>query len=112
MRFASVANMRRAKLERLMKEPFFGLELELHRLDCISCHGKMEGFDFLLRAFLQMAPPEPARLVSGRDLMERGFTPGAALGEVLDNIRSLQLSGAISNREQALKYAEKSLKKG
>ena len=104
MRFAHVTSMRQAKLERLMKEPFFGLELELHRLDCISCHGKMAGFDFLLGQYVRMAPPEPEKLLSGRDLLERGIKPGAGMGRILKDIRRLQLSGEISSREQALKY--------
>ena len=104
MRFAHVTAMRQAKLERLMKEPFFGLELELHRLDCISCHGKMEGFDFLLGQYVRMAPPEPEKFLSGRDLLERGITPGVRMGRILRDIRKMQLSGKISSREQALDY--------
>ena len=104
MRFAHVTAMRQSKLERLMKEPSFGLELELHRLDCISCHGKMAGFDFLLGEYVRMAPPEPEKLLSGRDLLERGIQPGVRMGRILKDIRRLQLSGEINSREQALKY--------
>ena len=106
MRFAHVADMRQAKLERLMKEPFFGLELELHRLDCISCHGKLAGFNFLLEKFLQMAPEEPEKLVSGRDLAARGVPPGVLFGGILKKIRKAQLAGQFSTREQALNYMD------
>lgn len=112
MRFASVRQMRHAKVEQLMKEPFFGLELELHRLDCISCHGKMECFDFLLGEFVRMAPPEPERLVSGKDLLERGLKPGASMGRILKEIRGAQLNGAITTRSEALAYIDKVIRKG
>ena len=112
MRFASVQQMRPAKVTRLMKEPFFGLELELHRLDCISCHGKMACFDFLLGQYVQMAPPEPERLVSGKDLLERGLKPGALLGRILNDVRGAQLNGAITSRSSALAYIDKVIRKG
>ena len=51
-----------------------------------------------------MAPPEPEKLLSGRDLLERGITPGVRMGRILKDIRKMQLSGKISSREQALDY--------
>ena len=107
MRFAHVTDMRQAKLEKLMRSVSFPLELELHRLDCISCHGKMEGFDHLLGKYLLLAPPEPEKLVSGRDLKERGIGSGVLCGTILREIRKVQLSGKINTRKEALEYMEK-----
>ena len=107
MRFAYVSQMRKAKVERLLKEPFFGLELELHRLDCISCHGKMGEFDFLLQQMIRLSPPEPAKLVSGRDLIARGIPAGVRCGKILKEIRKAQLAGVITTRHEALNYIER-----
>lgn len=110
MRFAAVREMKAAKLRRLLADGNFALELELHRLDCLSCHGKMEGFVFLLdqlRTTADTALPEP--LVRGRDLVEAGCAPSPRFGEVLHKVYELQLSGEISTREAALQEALKLL---
>ena len=111
MRFANVEDMRKSKVLKLLQEPSFALELELHRLDCISCHGKMEGFNFLLEELLSLPAPEPEPLINGRILADLGMTPGRSLGGMLRKIRALQLSGVITSREQAAAYAEESLRK-
>lgn len=112
MRFASVREMRRSKLEGVIKAPFFAVELELHRLDCISCHGRMEGFDHLLAVFLQMAPSEPEKLVSGKDLLAKNIAPGKDMGNILEMVRQAQLAGTVTTRSEALDYIDKLIKKG
>jgi len=47
----------------------------------------------------EINPPE---LVTGRDLIERGLTPGPQFKQLLDAIRDAQLNGEIATREQAL----------
>ena len=107
MRFASVTGMRKAKLQRLIQEAHFGLELELHRLDCISCHGKMQCFDFLLKEVLQMPVPEAPAWVTGKDLLALGVSPGRKMGELLQKLKELQSRGRFANPQQALEYAKK-----
>ena len=109
MRFASVRQMRTAKLRKLLADPNFPLELELHRLDCISCHGLMECFVFLLDRLA--AEPEPRQLptawVRGRDLVAAGIEPGPRFKTVLDEVYELQLAGEFSFPEEALEAALK-----
>ena len=85
----------------------FPLELELHRLDCIACHGIMDGFVFLLdelrRAPEQAVLPDP--LVMGRDLVAAGRRPGRCFRPVLDAIYDRQLAGEFGSREEALASA-------
>ena len=107
MRFASVTGMRKAKLQRLIQEEHFGLELELHRLDCISCHGKMQCFDFLLEEVLQMPLPEVPAMVTGKDLLALGVLPGRKMGVLLKKLKELQSRGRFANPQQALEYAKK-----
>lgn len=112
MRFANVREMRKSKVESLLRQEHFGLELELHRLDCISCHSKMECFDFLLQQYLTLqseaAPPE---LLSGKDLIALGFSPGKKMGDILRQLKQLQSAGKIVSPEEALEYAGQFLHK-
>ncbi len=105
MRFAAVRDMREGKLRRLLAEPGFSTELELHRLDCLACHGFLEGFVFLLdklNEYKGRLDPEPP-LITGRDLIAAGFTPGPAFKPLLDDLYERQLAGELQSREEALK---------
>ena len=107
MRMASVCRMKKAKLRRLMGDPDFAIELELHRLDCIACHQFMENFVFLLdqlcaEPVLQL--PEP--WVKGRDLVNAGFSPSPHFKKVLDDTFEQQLSDVFAGPEEALEFAK------
>ena len=109
MRMASVREMREAKLRRLLAEPGFAMELELHRVDCASSHGKMECYEFL-KEKLESVPaarelPEP--LVTGDDLIAAGRTPGPEFKAILDAMFDAQLEGAFADRKGALRYLKK-----
>lgn len=116
MRMASVPDMRQAKLKKLIAAPGFPLELELHRLDCISCHAKMESFVRLLdelRSLPDVQLPEP--WVRGRDLVRMGITPSPVFSRVLDETFDAQLSGELADAQAALEFAaalEKQLRNG
>jgi len=107
MRFAFVREMRKSKLRRLLGDPNFSAELELHRLDCLSSHAFLEGFVFLLDALRQnenaTVLPEP--LVRGRDLIAAGFPPSPVFGKVLEQLYDRQLAGEITGKDAALSLA-------
>jgi len=106
MRFASVREMKHSKILRLLADDNFALELELHRLDCISCHGKMEGFVYLVDQLRRLPDAKlPPPLLLGRDLVAAGIAPSSRFGEVLHDIYERQLSGEISDRDAALRAA-------
>ena len=110
MRFASVCEMKKSKILRLLADDNFALELELHRLDCLSCHGKMECFIYLvdqLRAMPDAKLPPP--LVLGRDLVAAGVPPSPRFGKVLHEVYERQLAGELTTREAALRAALKLL---
>src|SRR4029079_2986497 len=48
MQFKDVPNMRKSTLRRLLLRETFPLELELHRLDCLGSHGRLEVYDLLV----------------------------------------------------------------
>ncbi|HWQ93160.1 MAG TPA: CCA tRNA nucleotidyltransferase, partial [Clostridia bacterium] len=47
MQFKDALSMRKLTLRRLLMRPTFPLELELHRLDCLGSHGRLDVYDFL-----------------------------------------------------------------
>ncbi len=113
MQFKDVQNMRRATLRRMLARPTFPLELELHRLDCLASHGRLDNYHFL-RDFekrLEKEPKVPPRLVTGNDLLARGMTPGPKLGRLLQAIRDKQLQGELVDRRAALDWVESELKR-
>ena len=110
MRFASVREMKRSKLLRLLADDNFALELELHRLDCLSCHGKMECFVYLLDRLRETPEVKlPPPLVLGRDLVAAGAAPSPRFGKVLHEVYERQLAGELTTREGALQAALKLL---
>ncbi len=109
MTFAEVQKMRPSTLRRLLGRPDFDCELELHRLDCLSCHRYVDNYVFLLDrlAALRDEPPVPEPLVQGRDLIGRGVEPGPVIGEILRELEELQLNGEIITREAALEWLDR-----
>ncbi|MBV8478570.1 MAG: CCA tRNA nucleotidyltransferase [Acidobacteria bacterium] len=106
MRFASVRGMKLATLKRFLRLPRFEEHLELHRLDCHSSHGDLTTYHFT-RDKLEATPPEnirPAPLLTGRDLIAAGFTPGPRFKEILSSVEDSQLEGSLRTREQALEF--------
>jgi len=111
MKFAHVQEMRKSKLKRLMAEPSFSLQLDLHKLDCISSHGKLDNYFFLKDILdnpeIEIELPKP--LITGHDLIKLGVKPGPKMGKILREISDLQLEGKLSSKESALEYIESSV---
>ncbi len=111
MHFAQVGNMKKATLRKLLASPEFALELELNRLDCLSCHGLMDAFVRLLDEVIaregEVELPEP--LLRGRDLINAGFKPSPRFGAVLDALYERQLNGEIATAAEALAAARREL---
>ena len=104
MKFKDVPNMRESRLKRFLRMPKFDEHLELHRLDCLSSHGSLENYHFAVRK-LDEAPPEqlrPKPLITGRDLIAAGFTPGPQFGVALHEVEDAQLEGRACTKEEAI----------
>jgi tRNA nucleotidyltransferase/poly(A) polymerase len=114
MMFKDVPKMRPAKLRRFMARDNFPLELELHRVDCLSSHGDLENFEFLLQKEkeFQNEPLIPPPLVNGHDLISLGLSPGPRFGEILEKVQTAQLEGEIRSREEALALVRKLVSEG
>ncbi|HEV2175756.1 MAG TPA: CCA tRNA nucleotidyltransferase [Terriglobia bacterium] len=110
MRFKDFPQMRRSTQLRFLRLDGFDEHLELHRLDCLASHGDLSNYETARRLLAETPPEEikPARLLSGRDLIDLGYAPGPAFKQILQSIEDAQLDGSIHSREEALqKVAER-----
>jgi poly(A) polymerase len=109
MRFKDVEQMRASTLKRFVRLPRFEEHLELHRLDCLSSHGRLESYGFV-RGTLAETPAEqirPPRLLTGDDLLEMGYKPGPLFSEILRAVEDAQLEGLVTSEEQAKEYVRR-----
>jgi putative nucleotidyltransferase with HDIG domain len=107
MRFKDARQMRTSTLKRFLRLPHFEEHLELHRLDCLASNGHTDTYNFVQAKLTELGEQElrPARLISGRDLIEAGYAPGPEFGRALGIVETAQLEGEIQTREQALALA-------
>ena len=106
MRFKDVEQMRASTLKRFVRLPRFEEHLELHRLDCVSSHGRLESYGFASRTLAETPAEQirPQRLLTGDDLLEMGYRPGPIFSEVLRGVEDAQLEGLLRTKEEAREY--------
>jgi poly(A) polymerase len=111
MQFKDAPQMRQATLRRMLLRPTFPLELELHRLDCVGSHGRLDVYHFLRQssAELDKKPEIHPPLLTGEMLKKLGMQPGPAMGKLLQEARDLQLEETLKSAEQALTWAKQKL---
>lgn len=108
MKFKDVAQMRKSTLKRFVRQPLFSEHLELHRLDCLASHGRLDVYR-MVRDFIAATPPEqvrPTRLLTGDDLSEMGYIPGPEFQNILRALEDAQLEGSLSTRDQAVAFVK------
>jgi len=109
MRFKDVERMRPATLKRFVRLPQFDEHLALHRLDCLSSNRHLEAYEFVME-FIQNTPPEvvrPARLLTGKDILDLGYAPGPIIGKILVEVEEAQLNGELHSRGEAISFVRK-----
>jgi putative nucleotidyltransferase with HDIG domain len=106
MNFMNVRHMKTSKVKRFMARPTYEQEMELHRVDCGSSNGITENYDFLRGKEQEFAaePLIPKALLSGKDLISLGYSPGPDFSAILEALQTEQLEGKLTNREQALTW--------
>jgi len=109
LKFMDVKNMRESKLKRFMQSDTFIEELELHRVDCLGSHRKLDNWEFCKSKLEEYSREEikPIPLISGNDLIKEGYEPGPLFKEILIKIGDLQLENQIKTREEALTWVKK-----
>jgi len=108
MQFKDAPQMRKSTLRRLLLRPTFPLELELHRLDCLGSHGRLDVYDFLTAqaTALERQPRIRPPLLKGDDLIALGMKPAPAMGALLAEIREKQLQDELATPAQARRWAK------
>jgi poly(A) polymerase len=106
LQFMHVRQMRPSRLKRFLRTDGFAEHLELHRLDCLGSHRKLDHHAFCLEqlAALGQEAINPPPLVSGRDLIELGLTPGPRFKTILHEVETLQLEEKLATRGEALAH--------
>ena len=106
MRFKDVEQMRASTLKRFLRLTRFDEHLELHRLDCISSHGRLESYGFVSRTLAETPAEQirPLRLLTGDDLLAMGYEPGPVFSEILRSVEDAQLEGQFTTKQEATEY--------
>ncbi len=107
MRFKDVKQMRVSTLKRFVRLPKFSEHLELHRLDCLASNGRTDAYVFVRSVLenLQDEQLQPPKLLTGKDLVREGYTPGPDFKIALEAVETAQLEGEIITYEEALTLA-------
>lgn len=103
MQFKDAPKMRKATLRRMLLRETFPLELELHRLDCLGSHRRLDIYNFLCeqRDHLNDQPHLHPPLLNGHDLLALGARPGPEIGLLLHELRDRQLAEEITSADAA-----------
>jgi len=111
MQFKDAFQMRKATLRRLLMRPTFPLELQLHRVDCLGSHGRLDVHDFLIEQAKELdnQPEIHPPLLKGDDLLQLGMQPGPALGALLNEIREKQLQDELKTPDEARTWAKQKI---
>lgn len=106
MRFLEVQRMRRSTLRRLVGADTFNIELELHRLDCLASHGKLDNYTFLksVRDAMANEPVLPQPWINGHAILALGVPTGPAVGKWLQRAYDAQLEGRVDSPEALHKW--------
>jgi poly(A) polymerase len=113
MHFIDVQKMRRSTLRQFVGTPTFPIELELHRLDCLSSHGDLANHAFLEKFLndLQNEPALPPPWITGNDILSLGIPTGREVGVWHKKAYEAQLEGRFENREDLLAWLRSELAK-
>ena len=104
MRFKDAGQMRESTMKRFLRMENFAEHLELHRLDCLSSNGKLDTYKRVRARLAEMGEEDlrPKPLLTGRDLIERGYQPGPSFWKMHAAVEDAQLEARVQNKEEAL----------
>jgi poly(A) polymerase len=104
MRFGDVMQMRESTLKRFLRLTRFDEHLTLHWMDVTSAHGDLRLYEFAKERY-EATPVEtmrPKLLVTGRDLIARGYRPGPEFKAMLETAEDAQLEGQVTTTEEGM----------
>lgn len=108
LKFMDLKKMRPSTLKRFLRVENFGLHLELHRLDCLGSHGKLDNYRLAKTKLRELSREKeilrPPRLLTGHDLIALGLAPGPLFKKLLAALEDAQLEGTVGTREEAMAW--------
>lgn len=109
LKFKDVFNMRESTLKKFLSLPYFEEHMQMHLADCMASHGKTDAYDFVREKMGEYGREEirPLPLLSGRDLIDLGYSPGPVFSEILGRVEELQLENRLASKEEALDFVLK-----
>ena len=112
MQFKDAPKMRKSTLRRMLLRDTFPLELELHRLDCLGSHRRLDIYHFLREQLTHLndQPHLHPPLLNGNDLIALGGRPGPELGALLHELRDKQLAEELTTADAAREWVKDRLK--
>ncbi|MBI2026406.1 MAG: CCA tRNA nucleotidyltransferase, partial [Deltaproteobacteria bacterium] len=113
LKFKDVRKMRESTLKRFLRQDGFEDHLELHRMDCLACHGDLSNHSLCKEKleYFRKLDLKPVPLLRGKDLIELGLKPGPHFRLILNYVEDAQLEGRVQSKEDALLLAQKHSKK-
>lgn len=104
MQFGDVPKMKQSTLKRFLRMPRFEEHMALHYADVMSSHGMLGPYQTAQTALAELGHEQirPALLVTGADLIAKGYRPGPRFKEMLTAAEDAQLEGLVADREAAL----------
>ncbi len=109
MKFKDVRQMRQNRLKRFLQSEVFSEELAMHRADCLASHGMLDNWEFCKKKLEEFGEEEirPKPLITGHDLIKRGYKPGPLFKKILTAVEDAQLNNKIKNKTAALALVKK-----
>ncbi|MBX6313773.1 MAG: CCA tRNA nucleotidyltransferase [Isosphaeraceae bacterium] len=106
--------LREAKLKRLLAMPGIEELLALHRADALATDGDTSHVDYCEWYLREQpaGPINPPPLLTGRDLVRHGLTPGPHFATLLEQAREAQLNRVIQSKREALEWLDRQLAEG
>ncbi len=106
LRLVSAPLMRTSTLTRFLREDGIEELLELARIDATASNGDLQYYDFCRARLASLSEQQlnPPALVTGRDLIAIGFSPGPRFSEILQAVEEQQLEGTLADRDAALAW--------
>ena len=106
LKFKDVFNMRESTLKKFLSLPYFEEHMQMHLADCKASHGKTDAYDFVREKMEKYGKEEikPSPLLSGRDLIDLGYSPGPVFSKILGRVEELQLENRLSSRDEAVDF--------
>ena len=106
LKFKDLPQMRASTLKRFLRQEGFEEHLELHRLDCLGSHRRLEAWRFAKEKLAEFSPEEirPKPLLSGEDLIRLGYVPGPIFTKILKSVEDALLDNRIRTPKEAEEF--------